>query len=110
MKVEIGVGAGVTVVVTLAVLLAVFVSGVEAETTAVLVIVVLPGAVTATWMVTEAKPGEGMSPRLATTVPPFRPQLPWLELHERNEVPPGSGSFTTTFCEVLGPLLLTLSV
>ena len=103
-------GTGLTLVVTLAVLLAVLVSGVDEETTAVFVIVLSPGAVTLTTIVTEAKPGDGMSPRLATTLLPERLQEPWLAVHDRKVVPPGSGSLTVTAIAVFGPLLLMLRV
>src|SRR5712692_1061077 len=106
-------GAGLTLVVTDAVLLPVAGSGVEAVTKAVLVSELPPGAVTVTWIVTRAKPGVGMEPRFAMTLP-LDPtagprQLPWLTVQERKVVPTGRGSFNTTPLEVLGPLLLTPS-
>src|SRR6266851_5453607 len=106
-------GAGLTEDVADAVLLAGTGSGVEEVTEAVLVSVMPPGAVTVTTIVTTAKPGEGIEPGLAKTVP-LDPtagprQLPWLTVQERNVVPTGRGSLRTTPFEMPGPLLLTKS-
>src|SRR5712692_534053 len=104
-------GAGLTLVVTDAVLLPVAGSGVEAVTKAVLISEVPPGAVTVTTIVTRLKPGVGIEPRLALTLEPTAGprQLPWLTVQEKNVVPTGRGSFNTTPLEVPGPLLLTPS-
>src|SRR5436190_23827566 len=103
-------GAGLTAVVTDAVLLPIAGSGVVAVTTAVLISEVPPGAVTVTTIVTRVKLGEVMVPMLAVTLPldPIAgpTQLPWLVVQETNVVPTGRGSFNTTPLEVPGPLLL----
>ena len=88
-------------------MLLVLLSGVVEETNAVFGIVLSPGALTLTTIVTEAKPGDVMVPRFATALVPWRAHEPWLEEHETKLVPPGSGSVTTTFSAALGPLLLT---
>src|SRR5512138_2946037 len=101
----------VTVVDAEAVLFERFGSTVAAVTTAVFVNEVVP--VTLTTMVTRAKPGDGIEPRLQTTVP-FWPtagprQLPWLCANDWNTVPTGRGSVRTTPCAVLGPWFVTPS-
>jgi hypothetical protein len=97
-----GVGGGETVVVWVTVLLLVLLSGVVEETNAVFGIVLSPGALTLTTIVTEAKPGDVMVPRFATTLVPWRAHEPWLEGTDTKLLPPGSGSVTTTFSAALG--------
>src|SRR5215471_6928006 len=108
--VGVGVAPPDTTVVALAWLLAVFVSGVSEETTAVLVIVVPEGAVTVVWIVRIAKPGELTVPRAAVTLPPDALQVPCVAVQETNVTPPGSASSTTTLVAALGPPLLTWTV
>ena len=58
-------------------------------------------------MVTVALPLAGIVPRFAVTVPLAVAQVPWLAAQERNEVPEGSGSVTTTVRASSGPTLQT---
>src|SRR5580765_6544759 len=106
-------GGAETLVVTDAVLLEMSVSAVVEVTTAVLISVDPPGAVTLTTIETSAKPGDAIEPRLATTVP-LAPtagplQLPTLVLHDWKVVPNGSGSVTVTPVAVPEPGLLLVT-
>jgi hypothetical protein len=106
---------GLTMVVTLEVLLAGLGSGVSDVDVAVLVILVPPGAVTVTTIVIVAELEAGMSPTSTRTVPfvpgaGTGPQAPSVVKHEVNVVPGGRGSLTSTLLAVLGPLLATVIV
>src|SRR5262249_17089014 len=108
--VGVGVAPPATNVVVLAWLLEVFVSGVSEETTAVLVMLVPPDALTLIWMVRIAKAGEWIVPKLAFALPPVSPQVPCVVVQETKVTPPGSASRTTTLVAALGPALLTCIV
>ena len=81
-------------------------SGVLVSTVAVLEMAP-DGATTVTEMVTVALPPAGIVPRLAVTVPLAFAQVPWLAAQERNEMPEGSGSVTTTVRASAGPAFET---
>src|SRR5438477_255749 len=101
--------AGITDVVSVAVLLPVFASLVEELTVAVLVIVPpLLGSVT-TMVMAGSAPAAFLSPVPATTQPSTLPLHDALPIFTK-VTPAGSVSLTLTFAAVLGPALLTLSV
>lgn len=105
---------GPTVVVSVAVLLAPFESGVEAETAAVFESMMAGDAITVTVIVTVAFPDAASAPMFAVTrpvVPTFgKLQVPWLATQLRLVVPAGRGSFITTSLAAPGPLFVTVMV
>src|SRR5438270_447345 len=101
-------GAGLTVVSSLAVLLSGFRSVSLAVTLAVLVMV--PVVVGWTTIVTVAAAPPNMPPRLAVTTPPDWLTDPWLVVAETNVTPAGRESVATTPVASLGPLLVIVRV
>src|ERR671928_99888 len=99
----------VTVVVKLAVLLAVFGSFSLPLTVAELVMVpAVVGAVA--WIVIVALDPEFRVPTAQTTVEPETVQVPWVELAVMPVTPAGRVSVTVAPVEVLGPLLVAVRV
>jgi hypothetical protein len=99
-------GGSFTVVVAVAVLLAVLGSFSVAVMVAVLVIV--PATVGVTTSVTVIVPPLAIPPRLQVTVPLTWLQVPWLGVADTKVTPAGRVSVRVTPVALLGPALLTV--
>jgi hypothetical protein len=100
--------AGLTVVLAVAVLFAVFGSNSLLFTLALLVIT--STTVGLTTILTVAVAPLARFPTLQVTVPPDRVQLPWLGVAETKATLEGNVSVTSTPVASDGPLLVTVSV
>jgi hypothetical protein len=99
----------VTLVLALAVLLALLKSFSVAVTLALLVMTP-PDVGAVTVMVTVADPALAIAPRLQVTVPALWLQVPWVAVADTNVTPLGRVSVRVTPVAPLGPALLTLTV
>jgi hypothetical protein len=99
----------VTLVLALAVLLALLKSFSVAVTLALLVMTP-PDVGAVTVMVTVADPALAIAPRLQVTVPALWLQVPWVAVADTKITPLGRVSVRVTPLAPLGPALLTLTV
>jgi hypothetical protein len=99
----------ITVVVALAVLLAVL-GSLSVAVTLTLLVIVPPSVGALTTIVTVADPALAIVPRLQVTVPALWLQVPWVGVADTKPTLAGNVSVTLTPVAVLGPALLTLTV